>query len=82
MNTCQHCSRPFIGSTRAKWCSSRCRNDAYMERRRIRKEAARHKECVHCGEPFVAQRVDAKYCTNMCRQRSYRWRVTVAGWGV
>lgn len=31
-------------------------------------------DCARCGEKFYANRCDAAYCSNACRQRSYRQR--------
>ena len=32
----------------------------------------RNKECRYCGTEFKAKRIDAKYCSDSCRQMSYR----------
>ena len=32
--------------------------------------------CAHCGGSFIPSRVDARYCSNRCRQSAYRKRVT------
>jgi hypothetical protein len=33
---------------------------------------ARRRECIVCGQPFVAARRDARTCTDRCRQRLAR----------
>jgi hypothetical protein len=34
----------------------------------------RHKQrtCVTCGAGFTTTRIDAKFCSNACRQKAYR----------
>ena len=56
----------------SKYCSSRCRNDAKMERRRISRQEAREKRCRECGIHYTAKRRDQVYCSNKCRQAAYR----------
>ena len=34
--------------------------------------------CQRCGEKFTPKRADARYCSNACRQKGYRKRVTDA----
>lgn len=80
---CVRCETTFYArNPYAKYCSRRCRNDAYIERRRKRKEQERRKVCRECEESFQATRTDAKYCSGACRQRAYRARrVTDASCG-
>ena len=33
--------------------------------------------CSVCGKVFTPKRADSKYCSNACRQKAYRERVTV-----
>lgn len=64
----------------ARYCSYRCTNDAYIDRRRERRKQARVKTCGECATPFTAPRSDAKFCSPKCRQAAYRERrVTGAG---
>lgn len=74
VSTCPVCGRIVTG--KKKYCSQRCINDAYMERRRQRHEAQLQKVCAVCGKPFTAKRVDAEYCSPACKQAAYRGRVT------
>lgn len=74
ISTCVVCGRIVTG--RNKYCSQRCVNDAYMERRRQRHEAQLQKVCAVCGKPFTARRADAMYCSPACKQTAYRRRVT------
>ena len=56
------------------------------ERAKQRRQAARRRErkrvltrpipCAGCGDPFKPKRKDARHCTDACRQRAYRLRVT------
>lgn len=59
----------------ARYCSYRCRAQAYVARRKLRREQARRKQCAHCGNAFIASRNDAKFCSSSCRQASYRARL-------
>lgn len=34
--------------------------------------------CAHCGGSFIPNRVDARFCSNRCRQAAYRLRVTAS----
>jgi DNA-binding phage protein len=36
-------------------------------------------DCAACGKPLTPQRADARYCSNACRQKHYRQRLTVHG---
>lgn len=38
----------------------------------MRDGSTRH--CTTCGDPFVALRSDARYCSPRCRQKAYRQR--------
>lgn len=74
VSTCAVCGRVVTG--RKKYCSQRCTNDAYMERRRQRHKEKLSKRCAVCGSPFTASRADAMYCSQACKQSAYRRRVT------
>jgi predicted nucleic acid-binding Zn ribbon protein len=32
------------------------------------------RECIQCGRVYFARRTDARYCSNLCRQRAYDQR--------
>ena len=34
--------------------------------------------CVQCGGALLPRRVDARFCSNRCRQAAYRLRVTAS----
>jgi predicted nucleic acid-binding Zn ribbon protein len=48
-------------------CSTRC---AQRERRSRQHQKKRH--CATCGMLFKAVRIDAKFCSNACRQKAHR----------
>lgn len=74
---CHHCGKEaYAEYPHAKYCSYRCTNDAYIKRRKERRQEARKKNCMMCGRRFEAKRNDAKYCSLACKQSSYRRRVT------
>lgn len=35
-------------------------------------------ECAHCGDPFAAQRISARYCSGRCRVAAHRARPDMA----
>ena len=70
---CAFCGKVFYArSSNAKYCSYHCTNDAYIARRKQRKELERKKFCPVCGKPFQAKRKDSIYCSNKCKQKAYR----------
>lgn len=76
--TCSYCGQTFYyetwGYTALSYCSQRCKNDAYMERRRQRHEKALQKVCTVCGSEYRAKKVDSMYCSPACKQKAYRKR--------
>ena len=56
-----------------KYCSDACCKSAEQKRTEERK-SAHHSEhiCKVCGKSFSSKRTDAQYCSNKCRQKSYR----------
>ncbi len=72
---CDHCGRRFnTFEWKRRYCSYRCTNDAYIERRRARRLRARLKRCSVCARDFTATRSDGIYCSSTCRQKAYRGR--------
>lgn len=76
---CSYCGREFYqwthlyyGRQSWKYCSIRCRNDAYTNRRRQRHKAAMNKTCTVCGRKYTAKRIDSMYCGTACKQKAYR----------
>lgn len=68
------------------WCES-CRNYMEKRQRQIKTSTARRKErrdaaralrpdpiCKYCHQSFKAKRIDAKYCSDSCRQNGHRER--------
>ena len=71
LKKCPVCNR-YIPEYGNVYCSDRCKNDAYIERRHQRHEEQLQKICVVCGKEFTAKRTDTKYCSNACKQSAYR----------
>lgn len=72
---CTFCGDTFKSSSpKAKYCSRRCQNDAYIQRRRERKALEKQKICVVCDKQFTANKKDALYCSDACKQKAYRDR--------
>ena len=70
---CKYCGGIFYTrNVQRMYCSGRCINDAYMDRRKARQEAAREKVCPVCGKSFTAKSKAAIYCGQACKQKQYR----------
>lgn len=75
---CAFCGDSFESSSpKAKYCSQRCQNDAYMKRRKERKALEKQKVCAVCKKQFTAKKKDEMYCSDACKQRAYRERKNV-----
>ena len=57
------------------WCGNQANNRRQREYRQMRRQDL---VCQCCGEKFTPKRADARYCSNACRQKDYRKRVTDA----
>ena len=73
---CLVCGDAFSSSREAKYCSSRCVNDAAIAVRKAKADAKREavKTCIVCSQP-IEQSPSAKvklYCGAACKQRAYR----------
>jgi hypothetical protein len=72
---CWYCGKVFYSFyPLRRYCSYRCRNNAYVDRRKKKREIKREKICLHCGQLFKAKRRDAKYCSGGCRVQAHRDR--------
>jgi hypothetical protein len=70
---CRGCDRRMSGpglTKRQKYCTPEC---ARLHRRH-RRHRLTTTTCNGCGETFVPDRNDSRYCTNACRQAAYRRR--------
>jgi len=76
--TCVVCGDGFRGySNRGKYCSQRCKNDAFITWRRnnTASKRARAKVCTICAAPLTQDSPKIKaYCSNACKQKAYRVR--------
>jgi hypothetical protein len=61
-------------------CGNELLVSSYCEKcgmRRLRADRRwKARDCVVCGAGFTTPRKDSKYCSNACRQKYYRRRVT------
>lgn len=78
-HNCIVCGDEFqCNRMRGKYCSSRCANDAAIQRRQARmaekRAAASH--CTICGAGIEQDHGTKirKYCSNSCKQKAYRAR--------
>lgn len=70
---CEYCGDIFRSRyPLSKYCSQRCKNDAYMERRKKKHDEKLKKVCPICNTAFTSKRKDALYCSNACKQKAYR----------
>jgi hypothetical protein len=78
---CSQCSR-VVYDQRWIWpcfCSERCRQSHAKAKRSVaRAEQRAGCRCDQCEEVLSADRADARYCSNACRQRAYRARASNA----
>ena len=78
---CGGCGRVFYTTIYTKkychsyWCGNQANNRRQREYRQMRRQDL---VCQCCGEKFTPKRADARYCSNACRQKDYRKRVTDA----
>ena len=78
---CGGCGRVFYTTIYTKkychsyWCGNQANNRRQREYRQMRRQDL---VCQCCGEKFTPKRADARYCSNACRQKVYRKRVTDA----
>ena len=67
---CVHCGQPMVNrkSHRARYCSSKCREDARAAaNREKRAHVYRGRVCVHCGDPIGEDKdARARTCTREC----------------
>ena len=76
---CKGCGREFYTLIKAKkYCLYHlCGNRGYRkELSQRRREARQDRCCKVCGKVFTPSRADGIYCSNACRQKSYRQAVT------
>lgn len=62
------------------YCSDQCANKAKADRRKKRRERQRRMlpfECPECGQVFIPNRMDQRYCSVACKQKAYRKRKAV-----
>ena len=62
MKFCYHCQQGNVGAM-------------YVKRRKSLKKRE-NTVCKSCGTTFTPKRSGAVYCSNACRQKAYRERVT------
>ena len=78
---CRGCGRVFYTTIYTKkychsyWCGNQANNRRQREYRQMRRQDL---VCQCCGEKFTPKRAGAHYCSNTCRQKDYRKRVTDA----
>ena len=78
---CGGCDQVFYTTIYTKkychsyWCGNQANNRRQREYRQIHRQDL---VCQCCGEKFTPKRADARYCSNACRQKVYRKRVTDA----
>ena len=77
--TCKGCERVYFTQVHCvKFCYE-CRFDnigAKHVRRKTRLAKRENTVCKSCGNTFTPKRTGAVYCSNACRQKAYRSRVT------
>lgn len=83
VRTCLECGKSFTASTsevnrgNAHYCSLSC--SAKSNGRHLSKELNYDHKCIHCGHEFKASTPYNKYCSDVCKQKHYRFRKRKAG---
>lgn len=80
---CELCGKAFCTNNPSqKYCSASCRREAerirehekYREKRHVlfaeRPDEERKRTCVFCGESFIANAPNQKYCSKICCKRA------------
>ena len=80
---CGGCAKIFYTEVPTKkYCSERCCYLGFWRHKREKRlEKRKDMVCKTCGKTFTPKRSDAVYCSNVCRQKAYRQKVTVDGNG-
>ena len=73
MSHCKWCGGEFHAvETTQYYCSPPCVLNARKHHERLRyikaHGALEEKACVHCGNPFMPKRRDARFCSKLCNQ--------------
>jgi hypothetical protein len=85
LHWCERCAKPFIGGPSARMCSPECaaqarraaqaRQIAKRTQARQERRAALMVACSRCGKPAPSpSRSTRRFCSDACRQGSYRAR--------
>ncbi|MDD5698118.1 MAG: hypothetical protein PHH77_05830 [Victivallaceae bacterium] len=75
---CGICGKYFLGNFSGLYCSENCkrkarqRNNANFRKRKTAEKIAQNPSCTVCGKALASKRSTKKYCSNHCRQASYR----------
>jgi hypothetical protein len=74
---CVACKAEWERRDKVKRDNDEAKLRSYYESRRARRLAMRKAvACVVCGTKFEGKRTDARYCSEACRQKAHRKRVT------
>ena len=75
---CLFCGNIFDSySMKSRYCTDRCKGDAFIEWRRKRgaKKRAKASKCAVCATPLQQDWGKIRiYCSNACKQKAYRKR--------
>ena len=78
---CEHCGRPVViqigrrKRPRLLVCCIKCRDSARNTAARLASQLAlRERVCPTCGNGFVPNQINTRYCSPACRQINYRRR--------
>lgn len=71
---CLHCQATFAPRRRDQvYCRPGCAQNASQKRRRnggdLRQGVIFKKSCIECGEGFDAKKINARWCSSLCRRR-------------
>jgi hypothetical protein len=90
LRACVHCGVAFLGTERARYCSTTCHHRAYdashreqrhaytrqwrLQHPRPRQPVPLPRPCAQCGEVFTPRISRGRYCSGACRSRAFQQR--------
>lgn len=80
---CADCNNVFETSGARRFCSSKCRQQAYRNRNRLVSPSDKFikKNCRNCGKIYWTHIKSREYCSERCKQQHYRERKKMAKGG-
>ena len=72
VKTCEFCGKQFDGMPWSRYCSESCGDKARRRKKGLKFEP-QERRCLFCGNTFIAQKVNAMFCSVTCKNKQY-WK--------